>query len=161
MQKKRKKRGWPQPLPRDAQMMHVQNLTRPKNPYRTPATSVCTALSLWKLPKPRSRLLTHCRAPPARQNSHRHSRISIGCWIDNRHFKYCWPTLNSAGRQKLPAEDSFDSKQRTDSAWHGVFRHMWAWACFLSCFELKEVWPSILEPSMVHDSPRDRICHLM
>ena len=42
----KERRGWPQPLPRDAQMMHARNSARPKNPYRTPVTSVYTALSL-------------------------------------------------------------------------------------------------------------------
>ena len=92
--------------------------SRPKSPCCTPATSVCTALSFWKLPKSWSRFLTHCRAPPTGQNPHRHSRISIGTYLLTRPFRYCRSALNSAGRHKPPAEDSFDSKQnRQCMAW--------------------------------------------
>lgn len=98
--------------------MHARNLTRPKNPYHTPATSVCTALSLWKLPKSWNRFLTCCRAPPARQNSHRHFIISTGiCWI-HRHSRDCRSAPNSAGRQKLPAEDNLTANR--EQTVHGM-----------------------------------------
>ena len=67
---------------------------------------------------------------------------------------------------KLPVGRNFLQKivlttteDRQYMAWD--FRHMWAWSCFLSCVELRGTRPSILEPSMVHDNPRDQVCHLM
>ena len=137
------------------------NPSCPKNPYYTPVASVCTALSFWKLPKYWSKFLASCRAPPAGQNYHRHFTVPIGTLLDSSALqivpvgtKFCRSAETSCRRQ-------FDSKQRTDSAWHGVFRHMWAWSYFLSYFELKEAWPSIFESSKVHDDSMDQICHLI
>mgnify|MGYP003702484299 CR=1 FL=1 len=44
-------------------------------------------------------------------NSHRQFIISIGRWCNYRPATNCRSALNDAGRQKLPAEDSFDSNR--------------------------------------------------
>ena len=100
------------------------NPSCPENPYYTLVASVCTALSFWKLPKYWNKLLASCRAPPARQNCHRHFKIPIGTLLDSSALqivpvgtKLCRSAETSCRRQ-------FDSKQRTDSAWHGVFGHI-------------------------------------
>ena len=94
------------------------NPSCPENPYYTPVASVCTALSFWKLPKYWSKFLVSCRAPPAGQNSYRHFIIPIGiCWIP-RHSRYCRSALNSAGRQKLPAEDNLTANR--EQTVHGM-----------------------------------------
>ncbi len=140
--------------------MHARNLARPKNPYHNPATSVYTALSFWKFSKSWSRFLECHRGPPARQDSHRHSTISTGHLLGHRHLKHCRPALNSAGRQKLPAEDSFDSNREQTAYGMGFQAHVSMVMFPIMCWT-QGTWPSILEPSMVHDSPRDRACHLM
>ena len=63
------------------------------------------------------------------------------------------------GRNFLQETILTATENRQYMAWD--FRHMWAWSCFPSCVELRGTWPSILKPSMMHDSPRDRACHLM
>ena len=92
--------------------------------------------------------------PPALYNFHRLFLDSSALQSLPVGTKFCRSAETSCRRQ-------IDSKQRTDSAWHGVFRHMWPWSCFLSCFELKEACPSILEPSMVHGGSENQICHLI
>ena len=55
--------------------------------------------------------------PPALQNFHRHSLDSSALQRLPVGTKFCRSAEASCRRQ-------FDSKQRIDSAWHGVFRYM-------------------------------------
>ena len=109
----------------------------PGNPRHGTAASVFITLSLQKLPKTQNAFLACCCIPPAGGNAHRLPTISTGCLGDYRPYIQCRSAFHTAGRQKVPAEDSFDcnSRQTVHGGILSICKHG---QCFLSCMKLKE-----------------------
>ena len=105
-------------LPQNARMMHARVRLARKTHAMLLLPLFYTALLLQRLPKSWNMFLAHCRILSARGNAHRPSRISIGCLRGYRPFINGRSALNVAGRQNLPAENSFDSNR--GQAVHGI-----------------------------------------
>ena len=155
MQKER----WPQPLPRDARMMHAR--TRLARKVRT-----IPLPPLFTLPCFSENCQSSGTGPLKTVEHHRLKEMSTGHWkypsvadeatgpgrIAGRHW------ILPVGRKFLQNLVFDSNKNRQCMAWN--FKQVYAWPLSQSCNGLKGVCPSTLGPSITHDGLRGQVLQL-